>query len=231
MTESHLPAPVLVTQWAVCGIAAAAARFVPVPFLDDVIRERALRIAVSRTLHAHDRDYPAGALEPLWDDGEGGGMGRRLKELGLRVALFPVRKYRALFGAVRGVPTDVMRVVLLARTVDRRLARGELTDPDRLAGEARAIRTAVDGAIKNMDLRLLTAALADGLSQGKELTTAAVAYARKRFGTPDADASLTPPGAVAQGAQQVTEILDRPEIAQLLGRFDSQVDSALAARP
>ena len=30
--------PALLTQWALCGIAAAAARFVPVPLLDDVVR-------------------------------------------------------------------------------------------------------------------------------------------------------------------------------------------------
>jgi hypothetical protein len=228
---SDSPQPVLVTQWAVCGIVAAAARFVPVPFLDDVIRARAVRVAVSRTLRAHGRDYAAGELEPLWEDGAGGGMGRKAKELGLKLVFFPVRKYRALFGAVRGVPTDVMRVVLVARTVDRRLARGELTDPARLDAEARAIRTAVDQAIHNMDLRLLTAALADGLSQGRELTTAAVGYARKRFAKPDADTTAAPPAAVAEGAQQVAEILDRPEIAQLLDRFDTQVDTTLAAHP
>ncbi len=44
--------PFLLSQWAVCGIAAAAARFVPVPLLDDVIRQRPLR-SVVRTLRAH----------------------------------------------------------------------------------------------------------------------------------------------------------------------------------
>jgi hypothetical protein len=231
MAEPTQPAPLLVTQWAVCGIAAAAARFVPVPMLDDVVRERAVQVAVLRTLRAHDRDYSSDLLEPLWDDGagHGSGIGRRIRALGMRVLLFPVRKYAAIFGAVRGVPTDVMRVVLLARTVDRRLARGKLadTDPTRLAEQARTIRTAVDRALDGMDLRLLTAALADGLSQGKGLTSAAVVYARRSFTKPDSVPDTDPAGAVGEGAWRVTEVLRRPEIARLLAEFDAQVDTGL----
>ncbi|HST66458.1 MAG TPA: hypothetical protein VLM05_14835 [Mycobacteriales bacterium] len=213
------------SQWAACGIAAAAARFVPVPLLDDAIRARAVRIAVSRALRAHGRDYPAGRLEPLWEDAGGGGIGRRVAALGRRVLLFPIRKYVAVFGAVRGVPNDVMRVVLLARTVDRRLAAGELATPD--PDRARQIRHAVDAALEGMDLRLLTAALGDGLSQGRDLTAAAVRYAR-HFGDKDADPDLDPTGPVGAGAQRITEVLEQPEVAQLLARFDTEVDAALA---
>jgi hypothetical protein len=219
------PSPALVSQWAACGIAAAAARFVPVPLLDDAIRARAVRIAVSRALRAHGLNYPAGRLEPLWADQGGGGLGRRVAAVGRRVLLFPIRKYVALFGAVRGVPNDVMRVVLLARTVDRRLALGELATPD--PDRAREIRRAVDAALDGMDLRLLTAALADGLSQGRDLTTAAIRYAH-HFGDKDADPDLDPAGPVGAGAQRITEALERPEVVQLLARFDNQVDTALA---
>lgn len=219
------PSPALVSQWAACGIAAAAARFVPVPLLDDAIRARAVRIAVSRALRAHGRDYPAGRLEPLWEADGGGGLGRRIAAVGRRVLLFPIRKYVAVFGAVRGVPNDVMRVVLLARTVDRRLAKGELVTPD--TEQAREIRRAVDAALDGMDLRLLTAALGDGLSQGRDLTTAAIRYAR-RFGDKDTDPDLDPSGPVGAGAQRITEALERPEVVQLLDRFDNQVDAALS---
>lgn len=220
--------PFLLTQWAVCGIAHAAARFVPVPMLDDVVRERAAQVAVARTLRAHGRDYSSDLLEPLWGDGEkSGGFGRQVRAVSLQVLLFPVRKYAALFGAARGVPNDVMRVILLARTLERRLERGELTDRDRLPDEARALRRAVDEAIENMDLRLLTAGLADGLSQGRGLTIAAVRYARRRFSKSDPDTSLNPSTPVAEGAQRVTEVLRRPEITQLLDRFDTQVDTLL----
>jgi hypothetical protein len=223
--------PFLVTQWAVCGIAAAAARFVPVPLLDDVVRERALQVAVSRTLHAHGRDYSSDLLEPLWGEHDEGGskLRRRLKSAGLKVLFFPVRKYRAVFGAVRGVPNDVMRVVLLARALDRRLDAGGLTDRDRVPAESRELRRAVEAAVHGMDLKLLTAALSDGLSQGRGLTTAAVAFARSRFSKPDVDRDLDPSAPVAEGAERVAAALRRPEVQQLLDRFDSRVDTALAS--
>jgi hypothetical protein len=229
MTE---PSPVLVAQWAACGIAAAAARFVPVPMLDDLIRERAAQVAVSRTLRAHGRDYSSDRVEPLWEVRDPSRrLGRLFGGAALKVLLFPIRKYRALFGAVHGVPVDMMRVLLLARTVDRRLDRGELADPDpeQLAAQARTIRRAADDAMDGMDLRMLTAALSDGLSHGRGLSSAAASYARRWFTRPGTDPDLRPGGEVSAGAQRVTAVLRRPEIAQLLDRFDAQVDSRLAA--
>ena len=221
MTET-----LLTTQWAVCGIAAAAARFVPVPLLDDVVRERSVQVAVVRTLRAHGRRDSSAPFEALWEAPDGGSsLRRRLRALPRRLLLFPVRKYAAVFGAVRGVPTDVMRVVLLARSLDRRLERGELAPSDRLAEDVGALRAAVDRAIDGMDLRLLTAALADGLSQGRGLTRSAVAFARRRTAADDpdtdGDTELAPDGPLAEGAERVTEVLRRPEI------FDREVDAAL----
>ena len=223
--------PFLLSQWAVCGIAAAAARFIPVPLLDDVVRQRAAQVAVVRTVRAHGRDVPSELLQPLWGEAEGrsSGLRRRVRAVSRRLLLFPVRKYTALFGAVRGVPTDVLRVVLLARTVDRRLDQGALAgDPAALPEEARALRRAVDRAIDGMDLRVLTAALADGLSHSRGLSTAAVAFARRRFSDADPDAGLEPDARVAEGAERVTEVLRRPETARLLERFDAEVDAALS---
>ena len=219
----------LLSQWAVCGIAAAAARFVPVPLLDDVVRQRAAQVAVLRTVRAHGSDVPSDVLQPLWGeaDGQSSGLRRRVRALSRRLLLFPVRKYTALFGAVRGVPTDVMRVVLLARSVERRLDRGELSDPATAGHQARALRRAVDEGIAGMDLQLLTAALADGLSQSRGLSTAAVAFARKRFTDQDPEAGLEPDAPVAEGAERVTEVLRRPEVGQLLDRFDAEVDGLL----
>jgi hypothetical protein len=87
-----------------------------------------------------------------------------------------------------------------------------------------------------MDLRLLTAALADGLSGGKGLTRAAVSYARHTFGRPDEPvestagaAELNPGGEVGAGAERVEEVLRRPEIALLLEEFDATFEAALAS--
>ena len=220
----------LVTSWAVCGIAAAAARFVPVPLLDDVVRQRATRLAVGRTLRAHGRDVDLDALEPLWGERGAGGsrLRRHLRKVSRRLLLFPVRKYAALFGAVRGVPTDLLRVVLLARTVDRLLDRGAFSLPAGAGDEARTVRDAVDAAMLNVDLRLLTASLSDGLSSTRGLTAAAVRMVRGTAADDDA-AVLQPDQPVAEGAAAVTDVLERPEVQTLLLRFDADVDARLAA--
>jgi hypothetical protein len=227
MTEALLQ-----TQWAVCGIAAAAARFLPVPLLDDVVRRRAAQVAVVRTLRAHGRTEPLERYEALWEEADPRRRGvlGRLRTVPRRLLLFPVRKYAAVFGAVRGVPNDVARVVLLARTVDRRLELGALAVPDELPGEALALRRAVDEAMDGMDLRLLTAALADGLSQTRGLTGAAVAVVRRRFGGDDPDVDVPADGALADGAARVTEVLHRPEISSLLETFDARVEQRLVQR-
>jgi hypothetical protein len=234
------PGRQLIGEWAVCAIAAAAARFIPVPLLDDAVKFRAIRIAVLRTLRANGRTYSSDVVEPLYAgvDAASSGMVRRafryLATVPRRVILFPIRKYVALFGSVRGVPTDVMTVVLLARTVHRCLVEGRLADADqdRLRAEAVQIRAAFDRALDGMDLRLFTGALSDGLSQGRGLTSAAVAYARKTFGRSDGDSQsageLAPGGAVGAGAEQIEQVMRRPEIARLISEFDATFDAELA---
>ena len=238
------PSKQLVGQWAVCGIAAAASRFIPVPLLDDAVKLRATQVAVLRTLRANGRTYPSDAVEALYAGTEAAGQLREalryLRSIPRRVLFFPIRKYVALFGAAKGVPSDVMHVLLLGRTVHRSLAQGRLTAPgptgelskadtQALRREAVLIRAAYDDAIHGMDLRLLTGALADGLSQGRGLTAAAVGFARKTFGRDgDAEAGLNPGGEVGAGAERVEEVLRRPEITRLLIEFDETFESSLA---
>jgi hypothetical protein len=200
----------LVGQWAVCAIAAGASRFIPVPLLDDAVKQRSTRIAVLVTVRDAGRTLPADAVAPLWDGVENwmDGVRKYARAVPRKVVLFPVRKYVELFGAVRGVPQDVMQVMLLARTTHRCLERGLLPDPDpaapagfslggrlaaragRKAGkesvqaESARIRRAFDTAVAGMDLSLLAGALADALSQGKGLSAAAVAYASRAFTRP-----------------------------------------------
>ena len=232
MTTVEIPRS-LVRDWALCGIAAAAARFVPVPLLDDLVRDRATRLAVTRTLKVHGRE-PVGALEPLWEGAQQGGVVREamrnVAKVPLKIAAFPVRKYVAIFGAVRGVPTDVMTVLLLGRAVHHALAAGRLAGPDgaALRGEAERIRRAYEEVLDGMDLRLLAGALTDVLSQGKELSGAAVGFARRRFGGREEDDAAAPDGAVRQGAERVEEVLRRPDVVRLLEEFDRRMDARLA---
>lgn len=227
-----------VVEWAACGIAYAAARLVPVPFLDDVVRERAARTAVVRTLAAAGRTFPVEHVEPLWSPSQGLARGvlRTASAVPRKLLLFPVRKYAALVSSVRGGPADVLGVVLLGRATRRALDAGLLAGgtPAALRAEAVRVRAAYDAARRGTDLRLAAAALAAGLAEVKELTRAAVAAAR-RLADRDARAAAARPalaedGPLGEGAGRVEETLRRPDVAEQLRRFDARFDEALARR-
>ena len=223
------PPPGLVRQWAACALVASVARFVPVPLLDDAVATRATRLAVSRTLRAHDRTYPATAVKPLW--ASEGGIGRFLASVPRRVLLFPVRKYTKIAGAVTGVPNDISRVLLLGRATHRRLARGGLsgTDSADTRREAARLREAFDAVLDEMDYSILRGAVSDGIGQVKDLTGAVVDFARDRFTRDDDETAAEPVGTVAEGADQVEGALRRPEVVRLMQEFDRRMDKRLAA--
>lgn len=219
----------LVRQWTACALVRAATRFLPVPLLDDAVAQRATRVAVSRTLRAHGRTYPATAVEPLYAAGRGGVLGA-VASLPRKVLLFPVRKYTKVAGAVTGVPTDVSRVLLLGRATHRRLALGALSGHgEELEREAAEVREAFDAVVDEMDLRLLRGAVGDGLGQVKDLTGAVVDYARDRFGRAEDDDDVPEPeGAVAEGTERVEQALREPAVVRLLAEFDRRMDQRLA---
>jgi hypothetical protein len=231
------PSSRLRVEWAACAIAAAAARFIPVPLLDDAVKGRATQFAVVHTLRAEGRTYPADAVAPLYEgvDSFMGGAWKYARSIPRRVVLFPVRKYVALFGAVKGVPTDVMIVLLLARTTHRVAERGGLSGDDvsSVQQEALRLRKAFDRTVDEMDLRLFAGALRDALSGSRGLARSAVGYARDTFGREEApdDADpgrdLDPGGEVGQGARRVDQVLDRPDVAQQLEEFDRRLDRRL----
>jgi hypothetical protein len=229
------PTRQLVVEWATCGIAAAASRFIPVPLVDDVVKDRATWYAVHRTLRAHERTFDEDAVEVLWSgtDNLGRSMARALGSVPRRILLFPVRKYVAIFGSVRGVPNDVLRVVLLGRTVHRALGQGRLangTDEKALGAEALRIRRAYDEAVQYQDFRLLRGALTDGLSQGRGLTRQAVRFARDAFAR-DREPDLEPGGQVEETAREVAAVLRRPDVVEELAGFDRRVDEQLGRPP
>lgn len=244
--DAVAPPARLVREWTLCAIAAAAARFVPVPLLDDVVKDRATRLAVLRTLRAQGRRYPSDAVEPLYAGIEGWASGilRQAARIPGRLVLFPVRKYVAVFGAVKGVPTDVMTVLLLSRSVYRALAAGRLAGPAlqegrelsrtqqaELQAEAAQVRRAFDTAVAGMDLALLAGAVSDALAQGGVLTRSATEYAARLLRRDRADDDDLPaPDGVDAGAERLEQTLRRPEVARLVAEFDEAFDRALAGR-
>jgi hypothetical protein len=238
-------------EWALCALAAASARFVPVPLVDDVIKERALRTAVARTWSAHGRPANPEVIGLLCGDTRGfwNGVAASAARLPLKLALYPVRKVVRLVTAVRGVGRDLAEVLLLARAVDRCLRAGwfAAADPQELQHQARLVRRAHEQTVSTADLRVLEHGMRAALGQVGGLRQQAAEFARRAFGRdapdparaveagtdvgtdvgPDVDPRLEP--SVEQGARQVQAVLERPEIAGLLATLDRRFDAALGA--
>jgi len=219
------PSAWLVNQWVIAGIVSAASRFIPIPFAEEIVRNRCRRYVVSQTLAAHGRNVTPQDIEPYFA-GEGA-TGYAKKALGapFKLLLFPIRKVVRIVTSVRGVPLEVMRMVLLGRTLNRYLHKEGFAIEER---NVRALRQSFDQAFKRMDFHLIRAAMADALSSVSGLKSAAVAMARWTAVTKNADEQgFQTEASVQSGAQKVQAVLDRPETLQLFAEFDRRFDNLI----
>lgn len=233
------PALQVQRECALCAIAAAGSRFIPLPLVDDLVKDRATRTAVARIWYARGRAPDAEVVAILCGDTLGtlAALGRGLRRLPLIVVLFPFRKVRLLLTAVQGVSDDLLQVLLLARVVDRYLAAGwfDVDERAELLRRARLVRRAHDRTVRGADLRTLRLLLGSALRQISGLTRQARDYARQAFGrsAPAPDGTTPVPGTdreqVGSGADRVQAVLGGPEALRILHEFDARFDAALAA--
>ncbi|KAI9008489.1 hypothetical protein DFJ74DRAFT_772904 [Hyaloraphidium curvatum] len=235
-------------EWALCALAAAASRFVPVPMADRAIKHRALRTAVARTWRAHGRQ-PSGAIVAVLCGSVAGGVARRccgaVAGLPLALLLFPIRKMVALLTAFTGVWRDLAEVLLLSRAVDRCLANGWLAsaDPGEQKRQAKLIRRAYLNTVRTTDMGVLLGALKSAVRSVDGWRREAERFAREAFGgrgaitaaLEDDDRGRTiDPGslrvdpAVERGAAEVRGAMGWPGVAAWLARQDAVLDKELA---
>lgn len=231
--------PFLSHQWILAGIASASARFIPLPFVDDIVRTRSRQFAVARTLAAHGFDYPSGDLAPLYGGDTSGWVGwtfRKAVSLPIKLALYPVRKLVKIFGSVRGVPLDLMQTVLIARTLDRCIGKG-MFDPslaeDERAKQAGEVRLAFESAFDGIDWIVVRSLMSDTMLQVKHWKGATAQLAQQIFAKDATDPErlsvepLDNDKEIAAGAAEVKAMLEKPETLQLIADFDQRVDAAL----
>lgn len=216
-----------------CALLASAARLVPVPLIDDWLRERVLRYMVGRTLGAHGRTYPTKEVKPLYA-GDGGcieGCLTALFWLPLKLLLYPIRKVVAWVLAARGLSQDMTEMLLLGRTLDRCLAAGMLRHGTRLQheAEARLIRRAYDNAARGFDSGVLRSAVANALGSVKGLPGAAVRTLRamRRGRGDDVRVPAEEQATIDRGVGAVERTLERPDVAAALARFDETFEQNL----
>lgn len=217
---------VAITERVVFGLLASAARLVPVPFLDDILREKATHLMVSRILKQHGRTYGSRKVQPLYSDNEGCLTGCFL--FGLKLALFPVRKVLSWILAAKFLAQDLAKAVLLGRVLDRALASGRLSagEPDALAREADHIRRAFDNAVAGTDMKLLSSVIRRALSQVSGLPRAALRTLRRlrKSDTPTEGLDAKSKAKVEEGASQIEKALEDPQMKAFLEAFDARFD-------
>jgi len=221
----------------VCGLLASAARLVPVPLLDDVLREKALQLMVSRTLKQHARTYGSKAVSPLYGDQNGclHGCIIGLLVLPMKVLIFPVRKFLAWGMAVKNLARDLSEAVLLGRTLDRILDANRLpmdATTESLRADAARVRLAFSNATAGTDLTLIRGVLTTALRSVSGLPSAAMRALRGIRSRPDdadptASLSSADKATVETGAARVSSALETPEMRAFLTRFDETFDENL----
>jgi uncharacterized protein (DUF697 family) len=224
----------------VCALLGAAARFVPLPFLDDILRERIRQYLVSRLIRQSGRSYGSARVEPLWRDAGGCASGclALAWKIPLKLILFPIRKIIAIVTAVHGFARDVTDSLLFGRALERALGRGLLADgaaAPALIAESTAVRLAYDQAVQGVDKALVSGAVAQALSGIRGLPRAALRAARslarsEQPADPEAPATAADRELVEQGAGAVERALERPDVARALADFDARFDALLPPR-
>lgn len=216
------------------ALLAAVCQFIPIPFLDDVAGDRVVRRLVDKLLERHGRDYGAEAVAPLYEgpkQGVAGRVGGFVKGLimkpvkkVLRTALIVVTIRRALMTAAR--------VVLLGRTIDRCLARGELADDmpeDRRRERAVQIDAAVRDVMASPERRGLLKLIRESASLLRDDGSAPPVPVTAVADADAAEASLTANERrrLERAAAELESKLQSEEQRGMLASVDAAVDARL----
>ena len=225
-----------------CGLMASAARLVPVPLLDDILREKAIHLLVSRALAQHGRTFRSKHVAPLYGDPRGcmHGCLSALVWVPVKLLLFPIRKVLTWVMAAKNLAADLSEAVLLGRVLERALSAGRLPSdaaPDALRREADLLRRAFDNAVQGTDMTLLRGLLRTAVKSVSGLPSAAlkaVRALRRKGEDADPSADLTEGLAasdrakVDRGAREIMNALETPEAVAFLDAFDARFDENLA---
>lgn len=210
------------------GIFYAAARFTPIPLLDEFLRERVAGWMVRNTL---PQTIPSSAIQSLFSPSDGclKGCLSAMMWIPIKLLFFPIRKLMNLVLAVHWVSRDLAEILLLGRVIDHARQAGifhEARDAGDLARESQRLRRAFDAAMKDTDTRVLRTLIAAALGPLRDVIMAALRTLRL-FRRADADAAPAPnrddQPVIEASVSRVERLLNQRDIREFLANFDARV--------
>lgn len=228
MTSSPSPidASVLRTR-ATLATAFLLARYAPLPFLDDFVRERVARQVVARAAASlgHALDAPEVARLAAPTDGCLGCLGAILWAP-LRMLFFPV----AVFLSLRFASRDLVEIFALGRSVERVLSDGRyplMASAEERLTYARDVRLAFDAARRGLDTHAVSGVLSVALGPLRRIAPSALRVARRAW---SGDAGEPTDAAAEAPASRLAAALDDPRVRTLLETIDARFDRELLAQ-
>jgi hypothetical protein len=216
----------LIRTRALFAITYAVARYVPIPLVDDWLRDRIALTVLRRSAAARGHVLEKAALTPLASSSSGC-LGCLLSVLWIpiKLILFPIRTILALVRGVRWASRDLLEILALGRTLDRLIDDGRFpiaSSVDTQAVFAREARQAFDRAMKGLDTQAVTGVLTLALGPLRKLVPAALRV-MGRASREEAPSSA----AVDAPASRIVAALEEPQVQALLATIDARFDQAL----
>jgi hypothetical protein len=214
-------------QIARAAVLCGAASLIPVPFVDDLVAERARRDMLAALLASRGRKRAAKELPALWED-QGGCLSGCLM-LPIKILLIPIKKLlRSIFFvfAVRALALEVAHALHLGRAIERCLDRGLLGDellPEQAREQAARVRVAFESAFRGVDLAVLKHSLAAAFTGLRGI------WSRLRRGARTEHPEAADAAAVEGTTEKVEEVVAAQEREGYFQEFDQKFDRALDA--
>jgi hypothetical protein len=225
--------PEIVRTRVTCALLYFAARQVPVPLLDDVLRTQVAAYMVKHTVRKAGLSVPSEQLAPLFEKDEHWAVGCLwwMFKLPLKLLLFPIRKVTNLLFAVRHLGKDFAEILLLGEVIDRAVVDGDLkaegaaTEEAQLA-RSRRYRRAFDRALAETDTTLLWGLVGVAIGPVRGLLAAGARPLRYLWHGNGEEAVGASPDMDAK-ASAIEKLLLQPEVQRFLADFDRRLERAL----
>lgn len=225
--------PAIVRTRVTCALLYFAARQVPVPLLDDVLRTQVAAYMVKHSVKKAGLSIPSEQLAPLFEKDEHWAIGCLwwMFKLPFKILLFPIRKIANLLFAVRHLGKDFAEILLLGEVVDRAVVNGDLkaegtaTEDAQLA-RSRRYRRAFDRALAETDTSLLWGIVGVAIGPVRGVLSAGMKPLRYLWHGNSEEAVGASPEMDAK-ASAIERALLQPEVKQFLADFDRRFESAL----